>query len=122
MLIDDIAGAELFYPMKNWKSWVLSGNVIGIGYPRFSPSCREHRSECGDVWTPPSSSIDEAEAERIDAIVLNLPEDLLIVVRAHYLKTGTAQAKIAAMQIAKATFYEKLHSARRIIYIAFVSR
>lgn len=122
MLIDDIAAAELHYPLKNWVLWAKTANVIGIGYPRFSPSCREHQSKAGDTWEPPSSTIDEDEAERIDSIILELPADLLSVVRVHYLKPGDAKAKIAKLRMAKATFYDKLHSARRIIYVAFVSK
>lgn len=122
MLIDDISSAELFYPLKNWVMWTRSGNTLSIGYPRFSPSCREHQSKTGDVYTPPVSAIDEDEAERIDAIILKLPVDLLTVVKLHYLSHGDTKAKMAGLGIAKGTFYSKLHSAKRIIYIAFVSQ
>lgn len=122
MLIDDISSAELYFPMRNWVLWTKSGNALSIGYPRFSPSCREHQSKTGGIYTPPPSEINEDEAEMLDTIILSLPPDLLAVVKIHYLKPGGAKTKIANAEMTKATFYSKLHSARRIIYIAFVSQ
>lgn len=122
MLIDDIAGAELYYPLKNWVLWTRSGNTLSIGYPRFSPSCREHQSRTGGIYTPPPSEIDEEEAEMLDAIILNLKPDLLAVVKIHYLKTGDAKAKVAAAGVSQDTFYRRLRFARQEIYTAFVSQ
>lgn len=122
MLIDDISSAELFGPMRNWVSWVRSSNVIGIGYPKASVSCRGYQDPLGGVWDSPVSSVDDAEAERINTIVLTLPIDLMSVVRAHYLSAGTAAEKIGKMRISKPTFYSKLRSAHRIIYVAFVTQ
>lgn len=122
MLIDDIAGSELYYPMRNWVSFRRSGDRIGIGYPRFSPSCREHQSRTGGIYTPPPSEIDEEEAEILDAIILKLPGDLLVIIKIYYLMSGNAKAKVAAAGVSQDTFYRRLRSARQEIYTAFVSQ
>lgn len=120
MLIDDVAGAELYYPLKNWARWAVIANNPGIGYPKSSPSCREYREPAGDTWEQPSSGIDEAEAETIDGIIMKLPTDLIIVVRAHYISRGTAKEKILKTGMTKRMFYDRLWSARRLIYVALV--
>ena len=122
MFIDSIVSSELSHTMNNWRIWALSGNSIALGYPTSSPSCREYQHRSGNVWSAPSCAmIDEHGAEKIDDIVLALPDDLKRVVCTYHLKTGSAKSKISRMGMAKGTFYEKLKSAYRIIYIALVN-
>jgi len=120
LLIDDIAGSALYYPMRNWARWAATANNPGIGYPRSSPTCREYREPAGDTWDTPISGIDEDEAERVDAIIMRLPADLIVVVRTHYIDNGTTPQKIRKLDMMKSTYYERLWSARRMIYVAFV--